>query len=339
MNKLVEKLYNTQTLIDDEFRELITCSSAETAEMLCVCADSVRRKYYGNKVFLRGLIEISSFCRNDCLYCGIRCSNKSAHRFRLTEKKIVSCAESGYKQGFRTFVLQGGEDDYYTDERMCRIITQIKESCPDCAVTLSLGERTLESYRLMKRAGADRYLLRHEAADAELYKKLHPAKMILDKRINCLYNLKEEGYQVGAGFMVGAPFQTVDDIIADLRFLQRLNPHMVGIGPFVPHHATPFAGCNGGTVGLTVRLLGIIRLMLPEVLLPATTALGTISPNGRILGLKTGCNVVMPNISPDDSRDKYELYNNKSTEELSSITADIERAGYEVSMERGDCIR
>ncbi|MDE5765044.1 MAG: [FeFe] hydrogenase H-cluster radical SAM maturase HydE [Ruminococcus sp.] len=339
MNNPVDKLYNTKNLTDDELRELITSDNAETAETLRICADSVRQKHYGKKVFLRGLIEISSFCRNDCLYCGIRCSNKSAERFRLTEDKIIGCAESGYKKGFRTFVLQGGEDNYYTDERMCRIITQIKEKCPDCAVTLSLGERTPESYKLMKQAGADRYLLRHESADNGLYQKLHPPKMILDKRINCLYNLKEEGYQVGAGFMVGAPFQTVDNIIADLRFLQNLNPHMVGIGPFVPHRATPFSGFAGGTVELTVRLLGIIRLMLPEVLLPATTALGTISPNGRILGLQTGCNVVMPNISPSDSRKKYELYNNKSTEELSNIIADIERAGYEVSMERGDCIR
>ncbi|MDE6785278.1 MAG: [FeFe] hydrogenase H-cluster radical SAM maturase HydE [Ruminococcus sp.] len=339
MIELVEKLHENNNLTDKELKQLIETDDKNTAQILRQRADETRRKYYGNKVFLRGLIEISSFCRNDCLYCGIRCSNKSAERFRLTENKIISCAESGYKRGFRTFVLQGGEDDYYTDERMCRIITQIKEKCPDCAVTLSLGERTPESYRLMKRAGADRYLLRHEAADTELYQKLHPPKMILDKRINCLYNLKVEGYQVGAGFMVGAPFQTVDNIIADLRFLQNLNPHMVGIGPFVPHHATPFSGCAGGTVGLTVRLLGIIRLMLSEVLLPATTALGTISPDGRILGLQTGCNVVMPNISPDDSRDKYELYNNKSTEELSNIIADIERAGYEVSMERGDCIR
>ncbi|MDE7226614.1 MAG: [FeFe] hydrogenase H-cluster radical SAM maturase HydE, partial [Ruminococcus sp.] len=307
MNNPVDKLYNTKNLTDDELRELITSDNAETAETLRICDDSVRQKHYGKKVFLRGLIEISSFCRNDCLYCGIRCSNKSAERFRLTEDKIIGCAESGYKKGFRTFVLQGGEDNYYTDERMCRIITQIKEKCPDCAVTLSLGERTPESYKLMKQAGADRYLLRHESADNGLYQKLHPPKMILDKRINCLYNLKEEGYQVGAGFMVGAPFQTVDNIIADLRFLQNLNPHMVGIGPFVPHRATPFSGFAGGTVELTVRLLGIIRLMLPEVLLPATTALGTISPNGRILGLQTGCNVVMPNISPSDSRNKYEL--------------------------------
>lgn len=344
MTELVEKLYNTGDLSDSELKALIETNDSETAELLRRYADETRQKSYGKKVFLRGLIEVSSYCRNDCLYCGIRRSNKEADRYRLSREEIMSCCENGYGLGFRTFVMQGGEDSFFTDDFMCSVISEIKEKYPDCAVTLSLGERSYDSYKRMKEAGADRYLLRHEAASEELYSKLHPAEMSLAHRKECLFQLRELGYQVGAGFMVGAPYQTTDHIIADLRFLQELRPQMIGIGPFVPHHNTPFAEESGGTLALTLRLLGILRLMFPKVLLPATTALGTIAPNGRELGLKTGCNVVMPNLSPVKVRKKYDLYDNKictgeeAAECRGCLQRRIESAGYEVSAERGDCI-
>ena len=344
MTDIVEKLYMTGDLSDNELKALIETDDEAAAKLLRERADEVRRKSYGKKVFLRGLIEVSSYCKNDCLYCGIRRSNKEADRYRLSREQIMSCAESGYELGFRTFVMQGGEDSAFTDDFMCGVISELREKYPDCAITLSLGERSFESYKRMKDAGADRYLLRHEAADGELYKKLHPAEMSLENRKNCLFQLRELGYQVGAGFMVGAPYQTTDSLIADLRFLQELKPQMIGIGPFVPHHCTPFADENGGTLGLTLRLLGILRLMFPKVLLPATTALGTIAPNGRELGLQTGCNVVMPNLSPVNVRKKYDLYDNKicTGEEAAEcrmcLQRRIEAAGYDVSVERGDCV-
>lgn len=344
MTELVEKLYETGDLSDDELRALIETDSEEAAELLRSRADEVRQRYYGRKVFLRGLIEVSSYCKNDCLYCGIRRSNKDADRYRLTREQIMLCAENGYDLGFRTFVMQGGEDSLFTDDFLCGVIAELRDKYPDCAITLSLGERSFDSYKRLKAAGADRYLLRHEAADPELYSSLHPEEMSLADRKQCLFDLKSLGYQVGAGFMVGAPMQTTDHLIADLRFLQELKPHMIGIGPFVPHHNTPFADEKGGTLELTLRLLGILRLMFPKVLLPATTALGTISPIGRELGLKTGCNVVMPNLSPVDVRKKYDLYDNKictgeeAAECRGCLQRRIESAGYEVAAERGDCV-
>lgn len=343
MESLIKKLYHEKNLSDSELKILI--ESNRGSELLVTLADEVRQKYYGKKVFLRGLIEISSYCKNDCLYCGIRRSNKNAERYRLTREEILSCCENGYELGFRTFVMQGGEDSYFTDDFMCDIISEIKKKYPDCAVTLSLGERTYESYKRLKNAGADRYLLRHETASPELYAKLHPSEMSLKKRMECLYNLRELGYQVGAGFMVGVPFQTTENLIEDLRFLQDLKPQMIGIGAFIPHHDTPFRDEKAGTLALTLRLLGILRLMFPEALIPATTALGTIAPNGRELGLKTGCNVVMPNLSPVSVRKKYSLYDNKictgeeSAECKICLQRRIESAGYEISAERGDAIK
>ena len=345
MTETVEKLYKTGDLSDEELKSLIETDVEAAAELLRRYADDTRQKSYGKKVFLRGLIEVSSYCRNDCLYCGIRRSNRDAERYRLSREDVLSCCENGYGLGFRTFVMQGGEDSFFTDDFMCGIISEIKEKYPDCAVTLSLGERSYASYRRMREAGADRYLLRHEAAADELYRKLHPGEMSLENRKDCLFALKELGYQVGAGFMVGAPFQTTEHIIADLRFLQELQPQMIGIGPFVPHHNTPFAEEKGGTLGLTLRLLGILRLIFPKVLLPATTALGTIAPNGRELGLQTGCNVVMPNLSPVRVRKKYDLYDNKictgeeAAECRGCLQRRIESAGYEIASERGDCIK
>ena len=344
MTDIVEKLYRTSDLTDEELTALIETDDKDVAELLRRYADETRQKSYGKKVFLRGLIEVSSYCKNDCIYCGIRRSNKDAQRYRLSREEIMSCCENGYELGFRTFVMQGGEDSSFTDDFMCSVISEIKEKYPDCAVTLSLGERSYESYKRMKEAGADRYLLRHEAASQELYSKLHPDEMNLQNRKNCLFALKELGYQVGAGFMVGAPYQTTSHLVADLRFLQELQPQMIGIGPFVPHHNTPFADFKGGTLELTLRLLGILRLMFPKVLLPATTALGTIAPNGRELGLQTGCNVVMPNLSPVKVRKKYDLYDNKicTGEEAAECRGCLQRrivsAGYEIATDRGDCI-
>ena len=252
MTGLVEKLYITSDLTDNELRELINTNDIAVSELLRKRADEARQQSYQKKVFLRGLSEVSSYCRNNCLYCGIRRGNPEAERYRLSREDILKCCENGYELGFRTFVMQGGEDAFFTDDFLCPLITEIKEKYPDCAITLSLGERSYESYKRLKEAGTDRYLLRHEAAAQELYSKLHPKDMILENRKKCLFQLKELGYQVGAGFMVGAPFQTVEHIIADLRFLQELKPQMIGIGPFIPHHNTPFSEEKGGTLELTL---------------------------------------------------------------------------------------
>ena len=311
MKNLVDCLADNQNLSNSELKLLINCNNTETNEYLRLKADEVRRRYYGIKVYVRGLIEITNICKNDCFYCGIRCSNRNANRYRLTEKQILDCCDDGYNLGFRTFVMQGGEDSYFTDEVLCSIICEIKYRYPECAVTLSMGERSYESYKLLKESGADRYLLRHETADESHYMKLHPENMSLKKRIQCLYDLKSLGYQTGAGFMVGSPYQTVENIISDLRFLQELNPEMIGIGAFISHHDTQFRNYPNGSIELTFRLLSIIRLMFPRVLLPATTALGTLLPDGRERGIMAGCNVVMPNLSPLNVRKSYELYDNK----------------------------
>jgi biotin synthase len=292
---------------------------------------------------MRGLIEFTNYCRNDCYYCGIRKSNCNADRYRLTKEQILDCCAAGYELGFRTFVLQGGEDGYYSDKTIAETVSSIKANHPDCAVTLSLGERSYESYKMFYEAGADRYLLRHETANEDHYSKLHPPVLSLTNRKQCLYNLKEIGYQVGCGFMVGSPFQTTDCIVDDLMFIKELRPHMVGIGPFIPHKDTPFADKASGTLELTLFLLGIIRLMLPGVLLPATTALGTIHPKGRELGILAGANVVMPNLSPTDVRNKYLLYDDKictgdeASECRRCLERRIESIGYKLVVSRGDC--
>lgn len=327
---------------DKTLREILLDTSAD--DFLISKADKVRREYYGNKVFVRGLIEISNICKNDCYYCGIRKSNKNTERYRLTEDEIYSCCETGYNLGFRTFVLQGGEDSYFNDSILCRIVSNIKNKYPECAITLSMGERSYESYKNLKSAGADRYLLRHETADNEHYSKLHPENMSLDNRKRCLYNLKNLGYQTGAGFMVGSPFQTVDNIIADLRFMQELQPEMIGTGVFIPHHDTPFRDYPHGSAELNIKLISIIRLMFPKVLLPATTALGTVIPDGRERGIKAGCNVVMPNLSPLRFRKSYELYDNKictgeeSAQCIECLKKRVESVGYVLDMGRGDYI-
>ena len=342
---LTDKLDDAEKLSHDEWKTLLDGRCSESAEYAAKLAVDKRRRIYGCDVYVRGLIEISNICKNDCLYCGIRRSNKTCERYRLSEDDILSCCDDGYSLGFRTFVLQGGEDMYFTDEVVCGIVGRIKEKYPDCAVTLSLGERSRESYRAMYDAGADRYLLRHETACEEHYKKLHPAEMSFKNRMQCLYNLRDIGYQVGCGFMVGSPYQTNDDLARDMEFISEFQPDMCGIGPFVPHHATPFASFPGGTVELTTYLLSLIRLLKPNILLPSTTALGTIHPKGREMGILAGANVVMPNLSPTSERKKYELYDNKictgdeSAQCKSCLSRRMESIGYRIVTSRGDIIK
>ena len=345
MQPVYERFIENPDFTKPDFIELIKCAEdPEAVRRLKEEAVRIREIYYGKKVFTRGLIEYTNYCKNDCYYCGIRKSNTNAKRYRLTEDEIMACCENGYELGFRTFVLQGGEDAYYTDDRMVAIIKKIKEAYPECALTLSIGEKSYESYKRFREAGADRYLLRHETANEEHYRKLHPEKMSLAVRKNCLYDLKKLGYQVGAGMMVGSPYQTTEDLAEDLVFLKELQPEMVGIGPFIPHHDTQFAKEPAGSVEMTLFLLAVIRILLPKVLLPATTALGTMDPLGREKGLQAGANVVMPNLSPVKNRKQYELYDNKicTGEEAAECRGCMGRrvasVGYELVTERGDAV-
>ena len=341
--KIIKKLVETSDLTDIELKELLENDPLD--EELYIDADRVRKEKYGIDVYIRGLIEFTNYCKNNCYYCGLRAENREIERYRLSKEAILNCCNEGYTLGYRTFVLQGGEDLFYTDEKICDIISSIKNLHSDVAVTLSIGEKNEESYLAYKKAGADRYLLRHETANENHYSKLHPQNMSLENRKNCLKTLKKLGYQVGSGFMVGSPFQTTENIIEDIRFLQELSPDMIGIGPYITHHNTPFKNQKNGSLKLTLKLLSILRLMFPYVLLPATTALGTISPNGRELGLKAGANVVMPNLSPKSVRKKYEIYENKiCTGEESAqcrrcLEKRIESAGYKITIAKGDVKR
>lgn len=338
---LIEKLNNTHSLNKDEALQLIK-QGAQHKNLLFALAQQTAQKSFGRQIFVRGLIEFTNYCKNDCYYCGIRRSNKNAARYRLTQEEILECCHAGYGLGFRTFVLQGGEDYFYSDEDIAAIVRAIKAQHPDCAVTLSIGERSRETYALWKKAGADRYLLRHETADCAHYAKLHPAELSAKNRQNCLYTLKELGYQAGAGFMVGSPYQTAKNLADDLMFLQKLRPQMIGIGPFIPHHDTPFKDEPAGSVELTLVLLAVLRLLFPHVLLPATTALGTLAPGGRLLGIKAGANVIMPNLSPQNVRGKYLLYDNKlhtgaeAAEALNELQREVASIGYRIVSVRGD---
>ena len=329
---------------DDELRQLIEYDESINQDLI-KAADAVRREYYGDKVYLRGLIEFTNYCKNDCYYCGIRCGNRKANRYRLSKEEILMACKEGYELGYRTFVLQGGEDGHYTDEIICDIVSSIRSKYEDCAITLSIGERSKSSYKAYFDAGANRYLLRHETADKAHYEKLHPDVMSLDNRKRCLYDLKEIGYQVGSGFMVGSPYQTTECLVEDIRFLQDLEPDMIGIGPFISHKDTPFKDCENGSARLTLRMISILRLLFPYVLLPSTTALGTISPTGRELGLQSGANVVMPNLTPVRYRQQYELYDNKictgeeAAECRGCLEKRIEAAGYRAVTDRGDVAR
>lgn len=340
--EIIDKLSVTGNASDEELKRLIVAENETIDQYLFRQADKKRREYYGNEVFTRGLIEFTNYCRNNCYYCGIRRGNKKAARYRLSKEDILSCCREGYGIGFRTFVLQGGEDCYFSDDEVADIVSNIHREFPDCAITLSIGEKAKESYQSFFDAGADRYLLRHETANSEHYGMLHPGEMSHQHRLQCLQSLKDIGYQTGAGFMVGSPHQTVGCVIEDLRFLQKLQPEMIGIGPFISHRDTPFADCANGSLKLTLRLIALLRLMLPYALIPATTALGTIHPQGREMGLMAGANVVMPNLSPSSVRGHYELYDNKlsSGEESAQCWKDlakrVESIGYHLAIDRGD---
>ena len=343
MNEYIRQLQAQHDLPDGAMLALLRSDGPDDA--LFAAADAVRQRIYGRAVFVRGLIEFTNYCKNDCYYCGIRRSNRAAERYRLDADTILVCCEQGYALGYRTFVLQGGEDPYFTDARVCKLVRSIRAHFPDCAITLSLGEKSRESYRAFYEAGANRYLLRHETANDAHYAHLHPADLSAANRKRCLWDLKEIGYQVGSGFMVGSPGQTAENLLEDLRFLQSLDPDMIGIGPFIPAQNTPFAHEAAGTLEQTLRLLAILRLLFPHALLPATTALGTIHPTGRELGLRAGANVVMPNLSPTETREKYALYDNKlcTGEEAAECRACLETrvraAGYEIVTDRGDVRR
>lgn len=342
MKQLIDKLYETHQLSLDEYINILNNIDAETSEYLFEKAREVTRNNFGNAIYTRGLIEFTNYCKNNCHYCGIGAGNTNADRYRLTREDILSCCSTGYELGFRTFVLQGGEDNYYSDEDIVDIITAIKQSYPDCAITLSIGEKSYDSYKKYYEAGADRYLLRHETANEEHYKKLHPQNLSLANRKQCLYNLKEIGFQVGTGFMVGSPHQTTQNLAEDLLFIKEFNPQMVGIGPFIPHSETRYAKETAGSLELTLVLIGLIRLLLPNALIPATTALGTINSQGREKGILAGANVVMPNLSPVAVRKKYSLYDNKicTGEEAAEcrfcLSNRMKNIGYELVVDRGD---
>ena len=342
VRNLIEKLNDKKCLELKEYKYILDNYTESDLDFAKEAAIFHRHKVYGNKVFIRGLIEISNYCKNGCLYCGINRDNKNCTRYRLTADEILSCCDNGHKLGFRTFVLQGGEDNHFTDEIICDIVNKIKQKYPDCAVTLSLGEKSFDSYKAFKDAGADRYLLRHETADSEHYSKLHPKDLNLENRIECLNNLKKLGFQTGCGIMVGSPYQTNEHIAKDLKFIEEFSPEMCGIGPFLPHKDTVFAEFEKGPLELTLFLLSLIRIMKPSILLPSTTALGTLKDGGREMGILYGANVIMPNLSPSNAKEKYTLYDNKlntgleSAEGLKALKEKFSFIGYEIVTDRGD---
>ena len=341
---VIDKLQVSRTLSRKEYVFLIEGYSPALAEYAAKKAMQVKEKIYGNKIFIRGLIEISNICKNDCYYCGIRKSNKQCERYRLTKDEIMNCCKQGYELGFRTFVLQGGEDGYFSNDILCDIVSAIHKNYPDCAITLSMGERDRDSYKELFNAGANRYLLRHETASEEHYNRLHPSQMSYKNRMQCLQELKEIGFQTGCGFMIGSPYQTAEHLACDLKFVEVFHPQMCGIGPFIPHKDTQYKNEKAGSVELTCYLLSLIRLMHPNILLPATTALGSLDEKGREKGILAGANVVMPNLSPIAVREKYKLYDNKASlgaeaaEGLAELKRRMSTIGYEVTCDRGDII-
>ena len=344
MREIVEHLVANRRLDNESLRALLTecATNANMLQLLRDCAVRTAREQFGLGIYIRGLIEVSSYCRCDCLYCGLRRSNRSAERYRLTHDEIMACCREGYKLGFRTFVLQGGEDGTHTDAWLENLVRDIRQNYPDVAITLSLGERSEESYKLLYEAGANRYLLRHEAANAELYDALHPTAKGLKNRLECLEALKRIGYQVGMGMMIGVKGQSIDDIVEDLQLIGRMQPQMVGIGPFMPHSSTPLGGEPAGDLRLTLAVVAITRLMLPSALIPSTTALATLSPTGRLEGILSGANVVRPNLSPSDIRAKYAIYENKASwgkeaaEGLAALEQELNTIGYHIDYSRGD---
>lgn len=344
MKELICELEETHSLSKENWIRLIEGANQQLAEFLFERARRVQQENYGNKIYIRGLIEFTNYCKNDCYYCGIRKSNPHVTRYRLSEEEILSCCANGYQLGFRTFVLQGGEDGYYTDEKLCHLVKEIKKQFPDCAITLSVGEKSRTTYEQYYAAGADRYLLRHETYDAEHYRMLHPQTLSPKHRQKCLFDLKEIGYQTGSGFMVGSPGQTAEHLAKDMLFLKELHPHMIGIGPFISQKDTPFREETSGTLFQTLYLLGLLRIMIPQVLLPATTALASIASDGRKRGILAGANVVMPNLSPLENRKQYRLYDHKrytkdeAAEGLELLRAEMKEIGYQVVVDRGDSL-
>ena len=340
--ELIEKLKKDHSLSFEEWEQLLSTYTKEYYTYAINLAREIAVDVFGKKIYFRGIIEFSNFCKCDCYYCGIRKSNKCAQRYRLELEDILECCKEGYENGFRTFVLQGGEDGWFSDERMCEIVKTIKDEYPDCAVTLSLGERSFDSYKLLKEAGADRYLLRHETADETHYSELHPKTQTLQNRLQCLKDLKTLGYQSGCGIMVGTPGQTAKVLATDMKFMEEFQPEMIGVGPFLPHKDTPFKNAEKGSVELTLFILALCRIMLPKVLLPATTALGTLEADGRKQGVLAGCNVIMPNLSPISVRKKYMLYDEKAGTDITAkegialLSQQMEEIGYEAVVGRGD---
>ena len=339
---IIDELNANKTLDMQKWQKLISEHTDEDYMYSSQLARKIAKEKFSNKLYLRGIVEFTNICRNDCLYCGIRRSNSSVARYRLDKSDILECCKLGYELGYRTFVFQGGEDAYFTDDILCDIIKNVKNKFPDCAITMSVGERSYESYKKMYDAGADRYLLRHETADCAHYSKLHPENMQLKNRMQCLENLKEIGYQTGCGMMIGSPYQTSAELACDMQFISEFKPHMIGMGPFIPHKDTPFKDKKSGSVSLTLFLLSLCRIMLPNVLLPATTALGTVDEEGQKKGVLSGCNVVMPNLSPLSVRKKYMLYDNKVGSDLDALQSldrlkrQVEEIGYEIICDRGD---
>lgn len=339
---LILKLDKEKHLDKCEWISLIETADDTDTEFARMLAQKTAQEQFGNKIYMRGLIEISNICKNDCLYCGIRKSNAFVSRYRMSVDEIFECCAIGYEQGFRTFVLQGGEDGYFTDEVMVGIVSGIREKYPDCAITLSLGERSKESYEKLYKAGADRYLLRHETATCEHYERLHPENLSYENRMECLRNLKEIGFQTGCGMMIGSPYQSAENLANDMLFLEEFKPHMIGIGPFLPAENTPFAKESAGSLEQTLFILSLVRIMLPRVLLPATTALGTLAKNGRQRAILSGANVMMPNISPTENRKNYSLYNDKigtgesAEKSVENVVNSLNEIGYEPTVERGD---
>ncbi|MBR3045910.1 MAG: [Oscillospiraceae bacterium] len=342
MSDLLETLRTAHDLTDSEI--LTFLREPQPEQELFAAADAERRKWYGDAVFLRGLIEFTNYCKNNCYYCGIRAGNSHAERYRLTNEQILDCCKEGYALGYRTFVLQGGEDPYYTDDKICELVSAIAAQHPDCRITLSIGEKPRESYQRYYDAGARRYLLRHETASPEHYRMLHPESMSLENRKRCLCDLKAIGYQVGSGFMIGSPYQTPENLLADIRFLQELQPAMIGVGPYITHTETPFADQPSGDLHLSLKIIALLRLLFPKALIPATTAFGSMHPQGRELALKAGGNVMMPNLSPTAVRKLYDLYENKicTGEEATQCKGCLERriqsAGYRIVSDVGDSL-
>lgn len=342
ITSLIDQLERERTLPKEDFIRLLTQSDPIDHDYLFSRSLAIRKIYYGNEIFIRGLIEFTNYCRNNCYYCGIRAGNRHAERYRLTKEEILECCNIGYDLGFRTFVLQGGEDTHYSDDQIVDIVRSIRNRYQDCAITLSIGERSYETYRQFREAGADRYLLRHETANDKHYSQLHPDQMSLKTRKQSLLDLKKLGFQFGTGFMVGSPYQTAELLAEDLLFIHQMQPQMVGIGPFIPHHETPFANQPAGSVELTLFLIGILRLMLPKSLIPATTALGTLETDGRERGTLAGANVLMPNLSPLDVRKKYMIYDNKiatgleAAEALDILRERFQEIGFQIVVSRGD---